>query len=157
MTVKVIEDAEVLIPNQQHQNFTAGSEVIKKDTIIQGKPVLVKGKRKGQGFTYKLFKTNNNQFIYFKKIEPMERTEVSLGADDSQTPTVVNVPVKKKLFTKNVVIYTLIGAGLGYGFSKYKKYTTKKTLMVSSILAVVGFGIGTYVDKQKSVKVTPSK
>ena len=63
MEVEVIEDAPILIPNNKHQNFTESSNVIKKGTILLGDEAQIKGKRRGEGFTYKLFKTKNNQVL----------------------------------------------------------------------------------------------
>jgi len=157
MKVELIEDAEVLIPNLEHHNFTESDKIIKKGTQLDGDIKLVEGKRRGLKFTYKLFATKDKQLIYFKKIKPMEVTEVTLGADAQQSATVVNIPMHKRIFTKNAVIYGLIGAGIGFGFSKYKKYKGGKTAMVTSVVAVAGFLFGTYVDKHQSVKIAPSK
>jgi hypothetical protein len=163
MEVEVIQDAPILIPNKEHQNFTESSNVIKKGTTLLGDEILIKGKRRGEGFTYKLFKTNNNQLIYLKKIKPMQVTEVTLSASGDAatsnvtTPTVISVPSGKKLLTKNVIIGTIIGAGVGYGFSKYKKLDKKTTMMYSVVGAIVGFGISKYVEKRKSIVVKPSK
>jgi hypothetical protein len=163
MEVQVIENAQILIPNKEHENFTESSKVIKKGTILLGDEILIKGKRRGEGFTYKLFKTNNNQLIYLKKIKPMQVTEVTLSASGDAatsnvtTPTVISVPSGKKLLTKNVIIGTILGAGVGYGFSKYKKLDKKTTMMYSVVGAIVGFGISKYVEKRKSIVVKPSK
>lgn len=157
MKVEIIEDANVLIPNKEHENFTEGKEVLKRGTIINGEAKLIKGKRRGENFTYRLFLTNNKQLIYLKKIKPMEVTEVTLGADSSQSPTVVKVPEEKKLFTKNVIIGTLIGAGAGFGISKYKKFDKKKMAIATVIGAVVGFGVAKYMEKRKLVTIKTSK
>lgn len=157
MKAEIIEDANVLIPNKEHENFTEGKEVLKRGTIINGEAKLIKGKRRGENFTYRLFLTNNKQLIYLKKIKPMEVTEVTLGADSSQTPTVVKVPEGKKLFTKNVIIGTLIGAGVGFGFSKYKKFDKKKMAIATVVGAVVGFGVAKYMEKRKLVTIKTSK
>jgi hypothetical protein len=163
MEVEVIEDAPILIPNNKHQNFTESSNVIKKGTILLGDEAQIKGKRRGEGFTYKLFKTKNNQLIYLKKIKPMQVTEVTLGAGGENatspvtTPTVISVPSGKKLFTKNVIIGTVIGAGAGFGWSKYKKLDKKATMMYSVVGAIIGFGVSKYVEKRKAIVVKPSK
>lgn len=157
MEARIIEDANVLIPNKEHENFTEGKEVLKKGTIVNGEEKLIKGKRRGENFTYRLFLTNNKQLIYLKKTKPMDVTEVTLGADSSQTPTVVKVPEGKKLFSKHVIVSALIGAGLGFGFSKYKKYDKKKIAIATVIGAVVGFGISKYMEHAKLVTVKTSK
>jgi len=163
MEVEVIEDAQILIPNKEHQNFTASSNVIKKGTILLGNEALIKGKRRGEAFTYKLFKTKNNQLIYLKKIKPMEVTEVTLGASGTSatssvtTPTVISVPSGKKLLTNNVIIGTVIGVGVGYGWSKYKKLDKKSTIMYSVVGAIVGFGVSKYLEQRKAIVVKASK
>lgn len=157
MKVEIIEDANVLIPNKEHENFTESKEVLKRGIVIDGEAKLIKGKRRGENFTYRLFLTSNKQLIYLKKIKPMEVTEVTLGADSSRTPTVVKVPEGKKLFSKNVIIGTLIGATAGFGFSKYKKYDKKKMAIVTVVGAVVGFGVAKYMEKRKLVTVKVSK
>ena len=156
MRVKIIEDAQVLIPNSQHKNFTESSQTIKKGSEIDGEQKLIKGKRRGEDFTYSLFMTDDNKLIYFKKIKPMQTTEVTLGADATQTPTVVSIPETKKLITKQLAIYSLIGAGVGFGFSKYKKYSNKKAVIFAIGGAVIGFAIGKYVEKRKGVSVKAS-
>jgi hypothetical protein len=163
MEVEVIEDARILIPNIEHQNFTESSNIIRKGTILLGDETLIKGKRRGEGFTYKLFKTKNNQLIYLKKIKPMQVTEVTLGAGGETatntvtTPTLISVPSGKKLLTKNVIMGTLIGAGAGFGWSKYKKLDKKATMTYSIIGAIIGFGVSKYVEKRKAIVVKPSK
>ncbi len=157
MRAILTQDANILIPNQEHLNFTESGDVLPKGTIVFGEEKLVEGKRRGEKFTFRLFLTNNKQLIYLKNIKPMEVTEVTLGADSSKTPTVVTVPEGKKLFTKNVIIYTLIGAGAGFGFSKYKKHDNKKMAMFTVGGAVVGFAIAKWLEKRKAVTVKPSK
>ena len=56
-----IEDAPVLIPNEDHQNFTQGKDVIKKNTQVSGDVQIVSGLRRGEPFTYRLFLTSNNK------------------------------------------------------------------------------------------------
>lgn len=157
MRAIVKTDTKVLIPNKEHLNFTDGKEIIKANTQVEGEFKHIKGKRRGQDFVYRLFATSDGKLIYSNKIENM-KTEVNLGADESVSSTVVNIPVEKKLFSKNAIIYAAIGAGIGIAYTKfYKKMPNKKVAMWSSIAAVVGFGVGTLVDKRKSVKVQPSR
>ena len=67
MTAEVIEDAPVLVPNKEHANFTRTEIVIPAGTKIEGEVKIIKGKRRGEPFTYRLFCTNDNQYIYLKK------------------------------------------------------------------------------------------
>jgi hypothetical protein len=158
MKAEVIENANVLTPNTEHKNFTETSEIIKKGTILVGEPKTIKGRRRGEDFNYRLFVIKeNNKIIYLKKIKPMQVTEVTLGADAQPSPTLVKVPEGKKLLSQSVIMYTVAGAGLGFGWSKYKKFDNKKTTTYSVIGAVVGFAIGKYMEKRKAITVKPSK
>jgi hypothetical protein len=158
MEVKVIQDAYVLTPNKEHENFTETEELIHAGTILNGEPRQIKGKRRGADFTYKLFKTKQNKFIHLNKIQPMRTTEVLLGADSKQTPTIVDIPATKKMFTKNVIIGTLLGAGVGYYYSaKMKKMENKKVIMYSVGGAIAGFLSAKWFEKRKGIVVKPSK
>ena len=66
MRVKVIEDANVLIPNDEHKNFVENGDVIEKNTELVGNKKRITGLRRGKPFTYKLFITKNNQILYLK-------------------------------------------------------------------------------------------
>lgn len=157
MKAQVIADAKILIPNNDHRNFTEGSEVIKQDEIVEGKRTNVKGLRRGQPFEYKLFLTDKNQLIYLNKIKPMDTTEVTLGADSKQSPTLVDM-VKPENANKSKFYGAIIGAIAGWAYCKYKKHDTKKTAMYIGGGAVAGFVIGTYIDKGKNkVTIKPSK
>lgn len=157
MEAVVIEDAKILIPNKDHLNFTESNGVLKADTIVNGEPKYIKGKRRGNDFLYRLFATSDNKIIYLNKIKPM-KTEVQFGADSEVSPTVVSVNNPKKLFSKSTIIGALVGAGLGLAYSKgYKKMSAKKVAMWTSIGAVVGFGVGVYIDRRKPVLVNKSK
>jgi hypothetical protein len=163
MKVTVTEDTRVLIPNQEHKNFTDSREVVKKDTILDGDEKLIQGKRRGEDFVYRLFSfkdsaDNKYKLIYIKKTKPMETTEVTLGADSAVSDTIVKIPSAKALFTKNVVLGTLIGAGAGFGVAKYRKVEEKKKLIMYTIGgAVVGFAIAKYMEKRKAISVKAAK
>jgi hypothetical protein len=157
MQIEVIEDAYVLIPNKEHQNFTRTEKLIGIGTILDGEPKTISGQRRGEPFQYKLFLTNENEFIHLKKTKPMRTTEVTLGADASQTPTVVSVPTGKKLLTPMVIGGTLIGAGAGYYFAKSKGFDSKKRNMAIVGGAVLGFFGAKYFEKRKGIVVKPSK
>jgi F0F1-type ATP synthase assembly protein I len=157
MQIEVIEDAYVLTPNKEHQNFTRTEKLIGKGTILDGEPKTIIGKRRGENFNYKLFLTKDKEFIHLKKTNPMRTTEVTLGADASQTPTVVSVPTGKKLFTPMIIGGTLIGAGAGYYYAKKKNADTKKRNMYIVVGAVIGFFGAKYFEKRKGIVVKPSK
>lgn len=142
-TTTVIEDANVLIPNPEHQNFTATAEVIKKDTEITGEPKNIKGLRKGEPFTYKLFLTNDNKLIYLKKIKPMETQS---GADS----TIVNL--KQTMLAKPAILGAVGGALAGFAWAKYKKHETKKIAIYALIGGVAGFVFGKVISHTATVK-----
>ena len=69
MLYVTIEDAPILIPNKEHSNFTQSNAVIDKGTLIEGNELFINGKRRGEDFTYKLFRTKDNNLIHLKKIQ----------------------------------------------------------------------------------------
>lgn len=151
ITGTLIEDAPVLIPNKDHQNFTATSEIIKKDTEVSGSPKLINGLRRGEPFQYKLFLTTDNKLIHLKKIKTMGNTEVKLGADSSTTPTVVNL--KQTVLAKPGILGAIGGAALGFGYAKLvKKHDMKKSLMFAGIGAVAGFILGKVLSHTAVIK-----
>jgi hypothetical protein len=151
---KVINNATILVPNKEHQNFTDTGKFIEANTVIEGNPTIIKGKRRGEPFEYKLFVTNKNEFIYLKNIQPMNKTEVTLGADSAQTPTVVKTPNESNLGMRPV-LGILIGAAAGYYYAK-KKNPTKIT-MFTAIGALAGFGVAKYMQGNGIVFFKKSK
>ncbi len=156
MKALVTEDTKVLIPNAEHKNFTAGSEIIEAETIIEGQPRNILGLRKGEPFTYRLFYTNDNKIIYIKKIKPMEKTEVVLGADATQTATVVSLPNQSNL-GKRPIIGAAVGAVAAFAWAKYKKHDHKKAALYAVVGAVVGFVAGKYLQSHNPITAKASK
>lgn len=154
MNVVTIEDAKVLIPNAEHKNFTATEVIIPKETELSGDTKLVNGLRKGLPFQYRLFYTSDNQIIYTNKIKPtkMETTEVKLGADGANAPAkIINIPSQLK--DRNALIGAALGATAGFGYAAYKKEDYKKKLMYTLIGAALGFAAGKMVTKKGLVTV----
>lgn len=155
-----VEDAQILIPNKEHKNFTDTGKIIEAETIVEGNPVEIQGLRKGEPFTYRMFKTQNGQLIFIKKVKPMEHVEVKLGADSSKSgapsPTIVKLPTTS-LVSKNKVIGAIAGALAGYGYCKYKKHDGKKTFVYASVGAVAGYLVGLYLDHKAVGTIKPSK
>jgi hypothetical protein len=153
----VIADAKVLLPNKDHKNFTETTEIIEEGSLVKGKPVNIQGLRRGQAFVYRLFMTENNKLIHLKKIKPMKATEVTLGADAKQTPTVVNIkPAENSDRAK--FIGTLVGGVAGFAYAKYKKHDNKKALKFVAIGAVLGFAVGYFMNSRNNkINITPSK
>lgn len=157
MTKAVVsqENCKVLIPNKEHKNFTETNEVIPVGTELVGELAEIKGKRKGEDFMYRIFTTPDRKIIYPKYLN-METTEVKLGADSAQTATIVNIK-PAETFNKAKLIYIAVGAGVGYGFARYKKEEWKKTLMYTVGGAILGFATTYIVDRNRKIDVTPSK
>jgi hypothetical protein len=154
--VVVSKECRVLIPNGEHKNFTETEESFDKGEILTGRYVNIDGLRRGKPFTYRLFITSDNRYIYQNCIEPMKTTEVMLGADESQTPTIVNLR-ENETFSRNKV-YGLIGGGVaGFALAKYKKKDWKKVMMFTAVGALVGFGGAYLLDRQRAIYVTPSE
>ncbi len=163
MKVIVTEDTQVLIPNQEHKNFTDSTETVKTGTILEGNETLIKGKRRGDDFVYKLFSFKDNQnnykLIYIKKTKPMETTEVTLGADAAVSDTIVKIPSAKAFFTTKAIIFGLVGAGAGFGLAKYKFKVEGKAKMALFILggAALGLTAAKLYEKRKAISVKAAK
>jgi hypothetical protein len=156
--VQVIADANVLKPNRLHKNFTATDEIIPIGTILFGRAVMVDGLRRGLPFKYRLFSTNDKKIIHLNKIKPMRTTEVTLGADAAQTPTLVDMARPKLNLTKWTIGGALAGAGAAYYYSaKMKNMERNKVILFSLVGLVAGFYVGKAIEKRRPVKITPSK
>lgn len=149
MKVTTVENAQVLIPNVEHKNFTASDKYIPKGTELHGEVKIISGLRKGKPFQYRLFYTNSNEIIYTNKIKPtnMETTEVKLGAD----ATVVNIP--KPTLDRNELYGTILGAIAAFSYCAYKGKSTKEKLVYSAIGAGLGFLAGKMITKKKGVTI----
>lgn len=157
ITAEVIEDAKVLVPNKDHKNFTESAEIIEKGSTVKGIKRNVFGLRKGEPFTYKVFVTDKKQIIYLNKIKPMEKTEVTLGADSQVSETKINMKPAENA-SRNKWIGAVIGAVAGFAFAKYKKHDMKKIGTYTIIGAALGFGVSYIIDRGKAkVTIKPSK
>lgn len=156
MKVQLKEDANILLPNKEHQNFTETGDVLDEGTILNGEFKEIQGKRRGEPFTYRLFISDKNQIIYQNKAIPMEKTEVTLGADNQTSATTVNMKPAER-FTKNKIAGLIIGGLAGFAWAKYKKHDMKKAAMYIGIGAAAGYGAGYLLDRRKKVVVQPSK
>lgn len=157
MKVRVNEDAIVLIPNKAHQNFVATGKIIEEGNIIEGNYRKINGLRKGKPFTYSLFVTKDKEIIYQKSVTPMqETTEVKLGADAQTSPTTVNM-VPAENFSKAKMTGLVVGGLAGFAWAKYKKHDMKKAALYIGIGAVLGYVGGVVFDRNRKVKVQPSK
>lgn len=155
MKVVTCSDVPVLIPNEQHRNFTESDVVIPKGTTLTGEFKQIKGLRKGEPFTYRLFYTNKEQIIYTKNIKPitMERTEVTLSAEGSAQPTSAIINIPKNYFDKNAMYGAILGAAAGFGFAHYKKKSAKQKILFTCLGAVVGVVATKLIVKAKAITV----
>jgi hypothetical protein len=156
MIAIVKEDAKVLTPNKEHKNFTETDEIIPQGTEIEGEQKLIEGLRRGEPFTYRVFVTNDDKILYLNKVEPIMGTEVMLGADDSRTPTTVNLR-PAETFSKVKMIGIVAGGVLGYAYAKSKKMDNRKAIYTSAIGAILGYASGYIIDRQRGITVTTSK
>lgn len=149
-------ESKILVPNEEHKNFTATGNIIPPGTTLKGNEIVINGKRRGEPFQYRLFKLENtNQYIYsnnIKNVSEMETTDISLGADANVSPTVVDIPSTKKK-DKTPLIGAVVGAGVGFGYARYKKMSAKKQLMFVGVGALAGFITGKMIAKKDNVKV----
>lgn len=154
--VVVSKECKALIPNGEHKNFTETEESFDKGEILTGRYVNIEGLRRGKPFTYRLFITSDNRYIYQNCIEPMKTTEVMLGADESQTPTIINLRANERF--KSYKLYGVIGGGLaGFALAKYRKHKWKKVMMFTAVGALIGFGGAYLLDQNRAITVTPSE
>ena len=156
MKVVVNKDSKFLIANNEHKNFTETDELVEEGTILNGNAINVKGLRRGEPFTYRLFVTPKNEILYLNNITPMETTEVMLGADDSVSETKINL-IPAETFSKVKTIGLVAGGLAGFAYAKYKKQDMKKVAMFIGLGALVGYAAAYAFDGNKKIKVTPSK
>jgi hypothetical protein len=149
-------DAKVLIPNKEHKNFTETDEVIEEGTEVEGAFKNITGLRRGKPFTYKLFITDKEKILYQKFLTPMETTEVTLGADAQVSPTQVNMK-PAEAFSKVKLGGVVLGGAAAYFYAKRKKMSTRKTAMWIGLGALIGYGAGYVIDKNRDITIKPSK
>lgn len=152
MKVITCSDVPVLIPNAEHKNFTESDVIIPKGTTLTGEFKAIKGLRKSEPFTYRLFYTTKDQIIYTKNIKPMEKTEVTLSADGQQ-PHGPIITIPKNYFDKNAMYGAILGAAAGFGFAHYKQKSAKQKVLFTCLGAVAGIITAKVVIKAKSITV----
>ena len=153
----VIEQAHVLVPNKEHQNFTRTRETLPVGEKIVGTFKSIKGKRRGEDFSYRVFITNNGEIIYSNKIkEEMKPTEVYLGADSAKTPTTVDL-VPAETFKATRLIGALAGGVGAYIYCKNRKMDKARCKTLAALGAALGYAAVYCFDKTKSVTVTQSR
>jgi len=86
----------------------------------------------------------------------METTEVTLGADSSQTPTRIDL-IPAEMYTKDKLMGIVLGGVAGYLWAKYKKHDMKKVAMYIGAGAVIGYAGAYVLDTRKKAIVKASK
>lgn len=84
-----------------------------------------------------------------KKNNNMDKTEVTLGADGGKPQTVLNLK-PSEYFDKLKIIGVGAGAAVGFAYCKYKKHDTKKTIIYTIVGAALGYGIAHVIDTHHS-------
>lgn len=156
MEAIVLENAKVLVPNKEHKNFTETSEVIPQGTTLIGEFKSIKGLRRGEPFSYRVFITQNGQIIYSNKVKEMKATEVTLGADATVTPTTVDL-IPAETFKKERLIVASAGAAGAFWYARRKGHATSKALVFAAVGAAAGYAAVWAFDKSKAAVITPSK
>ena len=152
----LISDCKVLKPNKEHRNFTETNEILNKGLYVTGDFVNIEGLRRGEPFTYRLFITSDKKIIYQNCVEQMRVTDVKLGADAGQTPTVVDLK-GNETFSRNKTMGLAAGAIAGFAYSRYKKHDWKKIATMTLVGGAVGYFAVRLFEKNKSITFTPSR
>ena len=153
----VTENTKTLIPNAEHKNFVESNEVVPAGEQVEGIIQMIEGKRRGERFVYRVFVTKEGKILHETKIKNiMPKTEVMLGADQSTTPTTVNLK-PAEYFSKVKITGVLVGGIAGFAYAKYKKHDLRKSAMFIAIGAVAGYVASYVVDQNRNITVKKSK
>jgi len=141
--VIVLEDTPILMPNNEHKNFTETDKIIPKGTMLKGNFKNIEGLRRGKNFTYRIFQDNDGLIIYTKSLQ--EKIENMNGNDST-----ITLPSEKKLST-NYALYSVIGGVLGYAVAKKMGKTGKTAFIIAGIAAIGGYMVAKRVNKNQSI------
>lgn len=147
MNVVVKEDTPILINNTEHRNFVETDKILPKGTILKGEFINIIGKRKGQEFTYRMFKDNDGIFIYKNKIEPME---VNLNTTGDAETRIVDMP-NAKVNTRVHALISVAAGVIGYAVAKKMGKTNKMSFVIGGAVALAGYGAATYMTKNQII------
>jgi hypothetical protein len=138
MLVVAKENSPILINNDEHKNFVETDKIIPKGTILEGNFTNIKGLRRGNEFTYRLFIDNDGIIVYKKNVEPMMKSNA-----DGEARVISMPSVKSRTMST-----ALISAGAGviaFAVAKRMQKTNKQAFMVAGITALIGYGLATYM------------
>lgn len=156
MKAKVLQDAKVLVPNKVHQNFTESNDIISKGTIVIGNSKKIKGLRRGEAFSYRVFVLSNGQIIYSNKIKEMNNTEVTLGADGKTSSTLINFK-PAEAFNRTKIIGAVIGLAGGFYYAKKNGKPTNTAIKFALVGGAIGYASAWIIDSRRKVEVTKTK
>jgi hypothetical protein len=148
MRVKVKEDAIIYVPNSEHKNFTETDKVIEAGSVIEGAPQIIKGKRRGADFDYRMFVTTQGMYIHQNKVERIkEDTIIPSSNADGNTGAEEAVLIQYK--EKHMFIYgAMAGALLGVAYSKIFKKDLKHSVILGALAGALGTQIQIMSDKR---------
>ena len=141
--VIVVEDTAILLPNNEHRNFTETDKMISKGTILKGDFKNIEGLRRGKPFTYRIFQDKDGIIMYAKNLH--EKKENMNGNDST-----ITLPSEKKLST-NYALYSVVAGVLGFAIAKKMGKSGKTAFIVASISAVGGYMIAKQVNKSQAI------
>ncbi len=141
--VIVLEDTAILLPNNEHRNFTETDKLISKGTKLKGDFKNIEGLRRGKPFTYRIFQDKDGIILYAKNLH--ENKENMNGNDST-----ITLPSEKKLST-NYVMYSVLAGVLGYAIAKKMGKSGKTAFVVAGISAIGGYMIAKQVNKSQPI------
>lgn len=156
MKVLVVSDAHILMPNKAHENFTKTDDLIKKDTVLNGRLLNIEGKRKGEDFTYRLFQIEKGNLIFQNKIKPIMNTEVTLGANglNAATPRKTEIKMPSKAIDNAHIIGAVAGSVGGFFLAKKMKKTGRTPYYFAVGGAVAGYVVGRLIAGKPIIDVS---
>lgn len=147
----VLENTNVYTPNLKHKNFNTTNVILKKGEVVKGKEVAIKGKRKGEDWTYFFVEIEPRKYVKLKSLNKMK--EVKIGADASKEATVVKVPSNTTPLKWHYLL--AIGGGiLGYTYAKRKGKSQNQALMFGVGGALAGYVAGNAIYRKKMVTIS---
>jgi|688.fasta_scaffold1017336_2 hypothetical protein len=141
--VIVLEDTAILLPNNEHRNFTETDKLISKGTKLKGEFKNIEGLRRGKSFTYRIFQDKDGIILYAKNLH---ENKENMNGDNST----ITLPSEKKL-SRNYVMYSVLAGVLGYAIAKKMGKSGKTAFMVAGISAIGGYMIAKQVNKSQPI------
>lgn len=144
MKVIVEKNAHVLMPNPAHENFTKTDKIIPAGTTLDGRLIHIKGKRRGEDFTYRLFQTEKGNLIFETNIKPIMNTEVTLGANGlkADTPRTTEIKMPSKAIQNAHIIGAVAGTIGGFFLAKKMNKSGRTPYYFAIGGAVAGYVVG---------------